>query len=1449
MDIFPKWEHLEDGQYITFVAGSILLDNSGAHLMQTLDNPRRTVVVKGDLGKVSQQYAFLQVRVEATTPVITCRIDPGSEVLPLEPCHRDDLFLLTELCCGMGAWSSVAEKAGYHVVAGVDTNSRWQSLFEAAHPTHARFIAGDCAHPSVVMQLHSLGAEHSTIVAGVNCQPFSSGGDKRGLDDPRSSSLHKVLQTAWVLQSPVVILECVVEVQNDQRFQTVLKQFCASTGYRLTQQSLELADTWCTYRHRWFAVLTAPPIGQCFVPPLPPQVAWKTIGKVMPAWQQWSEEEQQQIQLNLYELNKFHDFVKGGIEKCYVDDSKVLPTCLHSAGNQLYKCRCGCRGPLSLERMADRGLFGVLVPLKTTILHEGIHMREARYLHPAEMYLLNGGDPTISFGKDLRLALAAIGQCVSPIQAVWVLTQVHSAVERFLQIPCRNPLEAVSKHVAEILEARQLIWECNSQEQVAIMEDDPKQECVIPDQSTGTSIRFVASKTAKVADFLKAEQQLNGMSIQMECSPETLLTAVETSLPNLAAQGEKPNHDIPIDEDFVRQGTSLVGLTMPVLLDIVCPLIECPSSCAELKRAMIQGEERKEIMNQQHQIWADDEITWHLNQIKMLSEPAQKVVVWDPLLLSSAVRFGNLTGVSELAKQVCEDATIITAMVVDKHWSPVVWRRVNDQLLTYTCGLPFQFSMAHQTLTNCVAKVMGLSAQPLNHRKLPFLVSTACGALAIAFVKHLIEAEDLPNTFEALQELHKHLRKQFVNSIAKQTSRPWIWGAGEDAKRVLQMLLQEHGVAEQDIAERIQMIYNKIGSTQVGDAMKKPQPWKELKWIANQQTPVVQLIKPSELQAIIAKKAQSGQVVGRKAQKSKTKASLGTNTKHLDPAVLRLESGVFVCGHKSTPLGQIPVNQLGPNVSGVVLCNSDVAFPYLRGGKQISTGGLAMIVLDANQEQLPTQLIAEHVKLPLICTVNSEPVLATGQMFQLGAIPVTKNKNADQFELVTVSTCVAKFAVYRDETDEDWAQVIAHPMRHLFKYVPPLVACGDTECDGSCESWHPNVNYKIEEPVLEVWGRQWLTLQFATVEPSKAEVFMVHVRLPSCLQVQLQSYSGDQGIYLEPKGVDGRSPSEAFQVCWLPRATRPEITILKQTLQHVVGIARMGSKYGVRCQTCHAETVHQEVKPTSSFLPAGKKQFYLIGPMPYGTLKSSIVAAVEGIGWQARPMQPVATSSGEDGVMWKIQSVQPPPKTVISASWGDLVVTRLDDPQVQMKQSPNVVGANRTVQLCSTSKGDRKPLVDPLQQHDPWANFRSSAAGMATDRINTADPIEVLEQKIVSSVMAKLPGTMEVEVDSAAGSSDKIQELENRIEQLSAGQNQLHSMVCEQGQTHGHQIQQLATQTARIENAVADQAGKLTQFQGQFRAQIEHQQTQLDSLFQQQMAKLEELISKKQRTE
>lgn len=61
---------------------------------------------------------------------------------------------------------------------------------------------------------------------------------------------------------------------------------------------------------------------------------------------------------------------------------------------------------------------------------------KSRYLHPREMFLLQGGSPAVEWGQNLRLAMAGIGQCVSPIHAVWILSQLRVSIQTFCGEPC-----------------------------------------------------------------------------------------------------------------------------------------------------------------------------------------------------------------------------------------------------------------------------------------------------------------------------------------------------------------------------------------------------------------------------------------------------------------------------------------------------------------------------------------------------------------------------------------------------------------------------------------------------------------------------------------------------------------------------------------------------------------------------------------------------------------------------------------------------------------------------------------------------------------------------------------------------------------------------------------------------------------------------------------------------
>ena len=187
------------------------------------------------------------------------------------------------------------------------------------------------------------------------------------------------------------------------------------------------------------------------------------------------------------------------------------------------------------------------------------------------------------------------------------------------------------------------------------------------------------------------------------------------------------------------------------------------------------------------------------------------------------------------------------------------------------------------------------------------------------------------------------------------------------------------------------------------------------------------------------------------------------------------------------------------------------------------------------------------------------------------------------------------------------------------------------------------------------------------------------------------------------------------------------------------------------------------------------------------------------------------------------------------------MISRLDEQAPVPQVRPAVVASNKTLQLCTNVVPQAK--VDTLQLHDPWedAHKKRSAGGPAP---GLPDPVVALEQKVVESVLAKLPKA-NMEVDSAANEDAMIARvdlLERKVNELHDGQCRIQAVVTEQGKQHGHQIQ-------RLETAVTDNVAKLGSFQNQVQKQLEQQQSQLDGLFKQQMEKLEDLLAKKARRE
>ena len=1472
-DVFPNWGRLQHGDGVNIVLQTLLVSQDDI-LCKTVSMPPMKVLVKGAIpSTLGATFTLVHAKVIEVFPLPILEIGQATGVFSLPHCTSAKLAKVVDMCCGIGLFSSVAEQFSMTTVAGVDINAKWQTMFESSHPG-AKFLTGDVADVGVIQSLLQDDVFYSWVVAGVSCQPHSKAGDKKGMQDDRAASLPRVLHTSWLMQSPLIILECVADIIKDAAVQSLLRQFCQTTGCCLTQKILKLSDVWPTARTRWFAILTSPLIGPVHLDDLPSQLSRKTISEVMPFIKKWDSKDEDQIHLSLYELAKFYQFATGGIESQYIKMNGMLATCLHSAGNQLYACRCGCRGPFTLERLANKGLFATLIPLDETVYHMNQHMRNCRYLHPVEMMILQGGNPQACYDPDLRLCLAAIGQCVSPIQACWVFAHAVNAIQALTCAPQCQPISKLREHMDRVLQSRDAIWIPST----VLPVPEQHQLFEVKDESTNTTVLFRAAIPTTIGMLKSAEAALQGvdpMDVVVTDSQGMVLANTQACnecqsivMPALVPNQPKFICDLPcpcaewkvdatmIDAEvsptlpFVAteshkddQGAALAEIPLSGLLNLLCPHLNSTQEVGHMLKQKISLTTRTMILQHQNTAWADDEIRFFLDQCAAQGPTAMSLFVWDPLILSCVVRHGKFHLLSSYAEWMPAAATILTAVSIEQHWYPIVWQWQNGALLCFTCGHAGNFSMAVHALHHSLCQVLGCESTAVQHYPILFPVQKCCGAMVHAFMDFVVYSKGLPKTMDELVALHEECRAKFAENLCPFTPRPWIWGNGDSSWQVtLGVLLQEHGVASDDISARIALLVDKLGRDQLSKAVESPAPWRELKWLANSQVPAVQIIRPMELQQALDRKVQMGGAVGSRAQKKQSKGKAGgkgkQSTQQIDPASLRLEHGLFECG-QNIPVGQVDFAHLSPTSSGVILCTSVQAAPYLKSAKQVSAGGLAMIVIDMREVVNAGPLIAEPVRVPVVCQANMEPALVDGVMFQLGAMPVRRRDAPDKFELITVSSCVAKIMIYRDQAEGSWDQIVAHPLKHIFSRIPCLQPCADPTCEGHCEAWHPNENYQLQEPILELWGKQYIRHNFQPAPPASADLFQVMIRIPQCLQTQVQTYSGISGVYLEPRGLNGKQPSDRFQVVWVPRASFDELRVMKQTIGGVIGIARLGQKFGLRCAVEKASEVYALVKPGSAYLPQGRKQQYLLGPVPYGTIKLSISQMIESINWKARPVQPVPAGQHVQGLMWKVQAVEPPGQTLIHTANGDIVISKLADEVFEKPLKPSIIAAQSTVSLCTDSAGSSQ--IDPLQVSDPWAHAVRNGQIQTAKAPVAGDPFEHLQKQVLEAVLSKLPHNMEIDGGNRQDTA-RVESLEQKVNELSNGQQQLHSMMVEQHQKHDVQVAQIQQHQAHLESSVQEHTMQLGSFQQQFRAQLEQQQSHLDSLFGQQMTRLEEML-------
>ena len=504
----PCFRALQGGERINCVASLVTYDDSTVnHLMSSVVS-KDLFAFSGTIPYGKLTYTLLQVRVARPMPRPLLVADEESRLLHHDACTWESVREVIELCAGYGGLGQGLLTTGFSPKVCCDMNPLMNDLYKAQMQIPA--VCGDISQASTIAALWKHCPRSTTLSSGVSCQPYSQLGDGRSGKDPRAQSLPATLACAHYLRSVVVIIECVEPAQADEFVIGTIRRFCQKTGFHYTEAVLRLQHVWPCARNRWWCILSAPALGPIRIKPWPILHDCTLIKHVLPYIIRWPFNHEKELELLPHEVEAFLVDHEDGCP-FFINRNGVLPCPLHAWGSQLRSCPCKCRsGPLSSQRLQQRGLFGVVV--KSAV--DGIGVSRPRHIHPTECGILVGQDPTIDFGEHPLLTLSAAGQIASPLQSAWVGAHVIGHFEE-LQRGIRQfePIDHLQALRTILMAKSQAIWPFPDQLRAhEHVQDIRRWEPFVLD-------RYETILASEQWDFLMAEKCLAGVLRQLREEP------------------------------------------------------------------------------------------------------------------------------------------------------------------------------------------------------------------------------------------------------------------------------------------------------------------------------------------------------------------------------------------------------------------------------------------------------------------------------------------------------------------------------------------------------------------------------------------------------------------------------------------------------------------------------------------------------------------------------------------------------------------------------------------------------------------------------------------------------------------------------------------------------------------------------------------------------------------
>ena len=698
----------------------------------------------------------------------------------------------------------------------------------------------------------------------------------------------------------------------------------------------------------------------------------------------------------------------------------------------------------------------------------------------------------------------------------------------------------------------------------------------------------------------------------------------------------------------------------------------------------------------------------------------------------------------------------VTAVWMNQHWIPVWMVPSSTALVVHT---------THEGLRAWELMFPWWSDIITLHDEIPSMFTRDCGFRAFAWLVH-----QCTHSPAAALQYDEALawRNLFWQHLlgTDQSAGLFVLGGQSELETAIQALLRSHGVFADRLPDRTAILLRSFSHQALANVFQAIRPWQLLKQMASGHQPPIRLVQEDELQATIKARTKGNQSV----QAKQKKPSAPVAPQYVMPEDILIPPGIF-CLATGEPVQQISPQQLGQSSQGVVAFTERDVQPFLQHAPT-TTSGLGFLILAPYTEATAQQ--GQVLRFPVQSKVTSEPMLISAVLVQRGSIPVVRNVPAKPHAVEQVETQTVKCFLYRDQCPEMWDSIISKPVKQIIGMVEALQICKAPSC--ACGKYHP-ADQQAETPILDVWQRDFLSINFQKTRPSDAQIYSVALRVTHQVYKQLFQCSGANGVYFEPRSDDG----PGFMTVWIPKQPLADIRALQAMQTAEVSLVRVSFRYGFKVSASSAEQVHASINPNDPFLAGPSRQVYRVGPFPWGTTKKAIQALFHQWGWPAKAIHSVSKAKDSSGLMWLVHANGPPSSLVFQLQHGDVVVHQ-DSPV------PKEVWKAPQAQASIKEFRDKQPV----EEFDPWADAAKKLP--RSDTVSQAQ-LATIEANVEHRVVQKIQAQQETDVAMNPSLEPRVQQLEQQLANLQARSGVIETKV-------DYLHQQVEQQATKFETAL-----------------------------------------------